>query len=43
MTAGDDVLDDLFHGVAFAAFVEQVASGQGSPDSEATRRRLPLF
>ena len=40
MTAPDlDILDDLFHGAAFAPFVEQAALTGGSPDSEATRRR----
>jgi hypothetical protein len=34
----DDVLDDLFHGCAFAAFVEQAALSGGSPCPEATRR-----
>ena len=34
----DDILDDLFHGCAFAAFVEQAALTGGSPCSEATRR-----
>ena len=27
----DELLDDLFHGCAFAAFVDQVALTQGSP------------
>ena len=34
----DDILDDLFHGCAFAAFVEQAAITGGSPCPEATRR-----
>lgn len=34
----DDILDDLFHGCAFAAFVEQAALTGGSPCPEATRR-----
>ncbi|MBC7816367.1 MAG: hypothetical protein IAG10_05690 [Planctomycetaceae bacterium] len=34
----DDILDDLFHGCAFAAFVEQAAVTGGSPCLEATRR-----
>jgi hypothetical protein len=38
MTA-DDVWDDLFHGVAFAAFVDQSIAERGPPDCEATRRR----
>ena len=40
MTAPDfDPLDDLFHGAAFTAFVEQAALTGGPPDMEATRRR----
>jgi hypothetical protein len=35
----DDFLDDLFHGCAFAAFIEQAHAQQGWPDPEATRRR----
>ena len=35
----DEILDDLFHGCAFAAFVEQAIAQGGPPDSEATRRR----
>ena len=38
MTADDDILDDLFHGCAFAAFVELAAACGGPPDSEAIRR-----
>jgi hypothetical protein len=34
----DDILADLFHGCAFAAFVEQAALTGGSPCPEATRR-----
>lgn len=34
----DEILDDLFHGCAFAAFVEQAALTGGSPCPEATRR-----
>ena len=34
----DDILDDLFHGCAFAAFVEQAALTGGLPCPEATRR-----
>ena len=37
-TQPDDILDDLFHGCAFAAFVEQAALTGGSPCPEATRR-----
>ena len=40
MTTPDlDILDDPFHGAAFAAFVEQAAFTGGPPDMEATRRR----
>jgi hypothetical protein len=39
MTRDDDILDDLFHGCAFAAFVDQAAAERGWPDPEATRRR----
>jgi hypothetical protein len=35
----DDILDDLFHGCAFAAFVTQATAERGWPDSDATRRR----
>jgi hypothetical protein len=36
---GDDVLDDLFHGCAFAAFIDQSIEERGPPDIEATRHR----
>lgn len=40
MTADlDDLLDDLFHGCALAAFVEQAIEQGGPPDVEATRLR----
>jgi len=40
MTAhDDDILDDLFHGVALAAYLDQAEAEQGWPSSEATRRR----
>ncbi len=40
MTAPEfDLLDCLFHGCAFAAFVELAALTGSPPDSEATRRR----
>ena len=35
----DDILDHLFHGAAFAAFLDQAAAEQNWPDAEATRRR----
>ena len=34
----DELLDDLFTGCAFAAFVEQTIAQGGPPDMEATRR-----
>lgn len=34
----DEILDDLFHGCAFAAWLEQAAIEGGPPDGEATRR-----
>jgi len=34
----DELLDDLFTGCAFAAFVEQAIAQGGPPDMEATRR-----
>lgn len=37
--AAGDELDDLFHGCAFAAFVEQAVELGAWPSSEATRRR----
>jgi len=39
MTKTDWILDDLFHGCALRAFLEQASREQGSPDPEATRRR----
>ena len=35
----DDILDDLFLGCAFAAFIDQAIEQRGPPDMEATRRR----
>ena len=35
----DDILDDLFHGCALAAYLEQARLQQTWPDSEQTRRR----
>lgn len=35
----DDILDDLFHGCAFAAFMEQAVLTDGFPCPEMTRRR----
>jgi hypothetical protein len=34
----DSLLDDLFQGCAFAAFLEQAAINGGWPDPEMTRR-----
>lgn len=40
MTAGDDILDDLFHGCALRAYLEVWAqTGLFPPDPEATRQR----
>lgn len=39
MTDLDELLDDLFHGCAFAAFVEEAALAQGIPCPEKTRIR----
>jgi hypothetical protein len=35
----DDIFDSLFHGCAWAAYLDQAAEQQGPPDSEATKRR----
>lgn len=35
----DDILDDRFHGCAFAAFVEEAAIWGGVPPQESTRQR----
>lgn len=34
-----DILDDLFHACALAAFIDQAIEEGGPPDKEATRRR----
>lgn len=34
----DDILDDLFHGCAWAAFIEQARIEDSWPDVEKTRR-----
>lgn len=39
----DDILDDLFHGCAFAAYVELAFEQQGPPDTEATRKRAYVY
>ena len=38
-SAANNILDDLFHGCALAAFVDQAVIDQGPPDPESTRRR----
>ena len=44
MSAGDDILDDLFTGCALDAFLEiWDQTGQFPPDSEATRRLAYRF
>ena len=35
----DEILDELFHGCAFSAFLEEAHAQQGWPDMEAVRRR----
>ncbi len=39
----DDILDDLFHGCAFAAYVELAVACGGVPDQQATRRLAYRF
>jgi hypothetical protein len=40
MAEHDDLWNDLFHGCAIVAYIEQAAEeGRWPPDSEATRRR----
>jgi len=36
--SADEILDDVFHGCAWAAFVDQAVRQRGWPDPEATRR-----
>lgn len=43
MTEYNDILDDLFHGCAWAAFLDQAVVQQGWPDSDATRRRAYAY
>lgn len=33
-----DILDDLFHGCAFAAYLELASECRGAPNMDATRR-----
>ena len=35
----DDIFDSVFHGCAFAAYVEVAVASGGVPDEAATRRR----
>jgi hypothetical protein len=39
----DSIMDDLFHGCAFAAFVDEARLVRGWPDSEAVRRRAYAY
>lgn len=39
MTETDSILDDLFHGCALRAYVDEAAAVKGWPDPEATRLR----
>ena len=39
ITLDPEIFDDLFHGCAWAAFLEQAALQQGTPCPEQTRRR----
>lgn len=39
MESSESILDDLFHGCALAAFVEQACKARGWPDGEEVRRR----
>ncbi|MGE3777852.1 MAG: hypothetical protein AB7F89_11745 [Pirellulaceae bacterium] len=35
----DDILDDLFHGAAFAAYLDEAALAKGPPCPQKTRQR----
>lgn len=39
LTSSESILDDLFHGCAFTAFVEQALASQTWPCPDATRRQ----
>jgi hypothetical protein len=39
MSNYDNILDDPFHGAAFAAYVDEAATSKGQPCSERTRLR----
>ncbi|MDP1798628.1 MAG: hypothetical protein Q8K78_14135 [Planctomycetaceae bacterium] len=43
MTDLDEILDDLFHGCAVAAYVELAAACGGMPNQEATRQRAYYY
>jgi hypothetical protein len=43
MNDHDDILDDLFHGVALAAFVEESCLVQAYPSIERTRCRAYAY
>lgn len=39
MSELDELLDDVFHGCAFAAYIEEATKASGPPCPEATRQR----
>jgi hypothetical protein len=39
MTTNDSFWDDVFHGCAWAAFIDEARRQRGAPDSESVRRR----
>lgn len=39
----DDILDDLFHGCAVAAYIDQATLEKGPPEREATRKRAYAY
>jgi hypothetical protein len=39
----DDILDSVWHGCAWAAYLDQAREQQGSPDSVATRQRAYAY
>jgi hypothetical protein len=43
MSDADTILDDLFHGCAFQAFVEELARTNCLPDSDRTKWRAYAF
>ena len=43
MTQDDDILDSIFHGCAFAAYVELAREQQGIPDRDSTRKRAYAY